>query len=33
MTATLLYRIAAVVLIFFAAGHTVGFLKFKASES
>ena len=29
MTATILYRIAAVVLIFFAAGHTFGFLKFK----
>jgi hypothetical protein len=29
MKATLLYRIAAVVLILFAAGHTFGFLKFK----
>lgn len=29
MSATLLYRIAAVLLILFAAGHTVGFLKFK----
>jgi hypothetical protein len=29
MTATLLYRIAAVVLLFFAAGHTFGFLKFQ----
>jgi len=29
MTATLLYRIAAVVLLLFAAGHTFGFLKFK----
>src|SRR5262245_38318524 len=29
MTATLLYRIAAVVLVLFAAGHTFGFLKFK----
>lgn len=28
MTATLLYRIAAVVLVLFAAGHTFGFLKF-----
>jgi hypothetical protein len=30
VTATLLYRIACVVLILFAIGHTVGFLKFKA---
>ena len=30
MTATLLYRIAAVIFILFAAGHTFGFLKFKA---
>jgi hypothetical protein len=30
MTATLLYRISAFVLILFAAGHTIGFLKFKA---
>lgn len=29
MTATLLYRIAAVIFIVFAAGHTIGFLKFK----
>ena len=29
MNATLLYRIAAVLLVLFAAGHTVGFLKFK----
>jgi hypothetical protein len=29
MSARLLYRIAAVLLILFAAGHTVGFLKFK----
>lgn len=29
MTPKLLYRIAAVLLIFFAAGHTYGFLKFK----
>ena len=29
MTATLLYRIAAFVLVLFAAGHTLGFLKFK----
>jgi hypothetical protein len=29
MTATLLYRIASVLLILFAVGHTVGFLKFK----
>ena len=28
MNATLLYRISAVLLILFAAGHTVGFLKF-----
>lgn len=28
MTATVLYRIASVVLVLFAAGHTVGFLKF-----
>jgi hypothetical protein len=30
MTATLLYRISAFVLVLFAAGHTLGFLKFKA---
>jgi hypothetical protein len=29
MNATLLYRIASVLLALFAAGHTVGFLKFK----
>jgi len=29
MSPTLLYRIAAVLLIVFAAGHTLGFLKFK----
>lgn len=29
MTATLLYRIAAVLLVLFAAGHTYGFLNFK----
>jgi hypothetical protein len=29
MNATLLYRIAAVLLLIFAAGHTVGFLHFK----
>ena len=30
MTASLLYRIAAFVLVLFAAGNTLGFLKFKA---
>jgi hypothetical protein len=30
MKATLLYRIASVLLILFAAGHTVGFLRFKS---
>jgi hypothetical protein len=30
MKATMLYRIAAAVFVFFAAGHTLGFLKFKA---
>jgi len=30
MTATLLYRIAAFVLVLFAAGHTLGFMTFKA---
>jgi len=30
MTATLLYRIAAFVLVLFAAGHTLGFMNFKA---
>jgi hypothetical protein len=29
MNATLLYRIASVLLLLFALGHTVGFLKFK----
>ena len=29
MNATLLFRIAAVLLILFAAGHTIGFLNFK----
>ncbi len=29
MSATVLYRIAAVLLVLFAAGHTFGFLKFK----
>lgn len=29
MSVTLLYRIASVLLILFAAGHTIGFLKFK----
>lgn len=29
MTATLLYRIAAVLFLIFATGHTIGFLKFK----
>src|SRR5689334_8573054 len=33
MTATLLYRIAAVVFVLFAAGHTVGFLKFKPANA
>jgi hypothetical protein len=33
MNATLLYRIAAVLLNVFAAGHTYGFLKFKPSTS
>jgi hypothetical protein len=30
MTATLLYRISAFVLVLFAVGHTLGFLRFKA---
>jgi len=30
MKATILYRIAAVVFVLFAVGHTVGFLSFKA---
>ena len=30
MNATLLYRIAAVLLVLFALGHTIGFLKLKA---
>ena len=29
MSATLLYRIAAILLILFAAGHTIGFLTFR----
>lgn len=33
MKAALLYRIASVLLIFFAAGHTYGFLKFKPPSS
>ena len=32
MSATLLYRIAAVLLLLFAAGHTVGFLTFKPAN-
>lgn len=32
MTATLLYRIAAVLFVLFATGHTVGFLKFKPAN-
>ena len=32
MTATLLYRITAVVLVLFAAGHTFGFLSFRPSS-
>ena len=33
MTATLLYRIGAVVFVLFAAGHTLGFLKFKPDSA
>jgi hypothetical protein len=33
MTATLLYRIAAVLFVLFALGHTVGFLRFKAPSA
>ena len=33
MRATLLYRIAAVMLVLFALGHTVGFLKFKPATA
>jgi hypothetical protein len=33
MSATVLYRISAVLLILFAAGHTVGFLKFQPSNA
>jgi hypothetical protein len=33
MNATLLYRIAAVVLVLFAAGHTFGFLNFRPSSA
>lgn len=29
MNATLLYRIASVLLLLFAVGHTIGFLNFK----
>jgi hypothetical protein len=32
VTATLLYRIAAVLLLLFAAGHTLGFLNFRPSS-
>jgi hypothetical protein len=32
MTATLLYRIASVLLVLFAIGHTVGFLKFRPAS-
>jgi len=32
-TATLLYRIAAIVLVLFAAGHTFGFLTFRPSSA
>ena len=33
VNATLLFRIASILLVLFAAGHTVGFLKFKAPTS
>lgn len=33
MNATLLYRIACVVLVVFAAGHTFGFLKFRPASA
>lgn len=33
MNATLLFRIAAVVLVLFAAGHTFGFLSFRPSSA
>ena len=33
MTAKLLYRIAAVILALFAAGHTVGFLSFRPASA
>jgi len=33
MSATVLYRIAAVLLVLFAAGHTLGFLRFCAGLS
>ena len=33
MTAKLLYRIAAIVLVLFAAGHTFGFLSFRPSSA
>ncbi len=32
MTATLLYRIAAVLFVIFAAGHTLGFLRFRPAS-
>src|SRR5260370_29625791 len=32
MTATLLYRIAALLFVLFAAGHTVGFLRFRPAS-
>ena len=33
MSATLLYRIATVVLVLFAAGHTLGFLRFRPASA
>ena len=33
MNATILYRIAAVLLILFAVGHTLGFLSFKPASA
>jgi len=33
MKAVTLYRIASVLLVLFAAGHTFGFLKFKPSSA
>ena len=32
MSATLLYRIAAVILVLFAAGHTLGFMRFRPAS-